>query len=93
MGLLKKRRSASVLEPRIRAAIDELRPLLGVDAERLEMLSFDASTGVLVLRAEGDCRDCQMSIATFMQGIEAHLRLRVPEIREVHLASLTRGND
>jgi Fe-S cluster biogenesis protein NfuA len=92
MGLLNRRPASSAIESRIRRAIDELRPMLGVDGSGVEMLSFDAGTGVLVLRAEGDCSDCQMSVATFMQGIEAHLRLRVPEIREVHLASLTRNH-
>jgi Fe-S cluster biogenesis protein NfuA len=92
MGLLNRRRRSSGIESRIRGAIDELRPMLGVDGSGVELLTFDAATGILVLRAEGDCRDCQMSVATLMQGIDAHLRLRVPEIREVHLASLTRHN-
>ena len=92
MGLLKRRPDAVALEARIREAIESMRGLLGVDAAGVDLLSFDAATGVVVLRAEGDCRDCQMSVATLMQGIEAHLRTRVPEIREVHLASVAREN-
>jgi Fe-S cluster biogenesis protein NfuA len=93
MGLLKRRSNdGAAIEARIHEAIDGLRPMLGVDGSGVELLSFDAATGVLVLRAEGDCTDCRLSIATFIQGIEAHLRMRVPEIREVRMASLTRPN-
>lgn len=86
MGLLKRRPNVALIEGRIRTAIESMRGMLGVDAAGVELVSFDAATGIAVLRAEGDCRDCTMSVATLMQGIEAHLRGRVPEIRAVQLA-------
>ena len=72
------------IEQRIRAAIEDLRPLLRIEPAGVEMQSFDSATGVLVLRVEGDCPDCEMSAGMLMQGIAAHLRMRVPEIREIH---------
>jgi Fe-S cluster biogenesis protein NfuA len=92
MGLLKRRPDSAAIERRIRAAIESMRGMLGVDAAGVELVTFDAATGVVVLRAEGDCRDCRMSVATLLKGIEAHLRARVPEIREVQLASVTPPN-
>ena len=36
-----------------------------------------------VLRVEGDCPDCDMSAANMIEGIAAHLRARVPEVKDV----------
>ncbi|MBC8009380.1 MAG: NifU family protein [Burkholderiales bacterium] len=84
MGLLKRARpTTEAIEARIRDAITGLRPLLGVEATGIELVNFDADTGVAVLRIEGDCPDCEMSVAALLKGIEAHLKLRVPEIREI----------
>jgi Fe-S cluster biogenesis protein NfuA len=88
MGLLNRgHRNTEAIEARIREAIEGLRPLLGVETTGVELVSFEAATGVAVLRIEGDCPECEMSIATFRQGIEAHLKLRVPEIREIRPVS------
>jgi Fe-S cluster biogenesis protein NfuA len=88
MGLLKRGPpKTEAIEARIRDAITALRPLLGVQTTGVELVSFDPATGVAVLRIEGDCPECEMSVATFRQGIEAHLKLRVPEIREIRPVS------
>jgi Fe-S cluster biogenesis protein NfuA len=89
MGLLKRGRGRrEAIEERIREAIEGLRPLLGAAAGSVELVTFEAATGVATLRVDGDCPDCDMPVATFLQGIEAHLRRRVPEIREVRAASV-----
>jgi Fe-S cluster biogenesis protein NfuA len=88
MGLLKRgRERGQAIEARIRDAIESLRPLLGASAASVELVTFESATGVATLRVDGDCPDCEMPVATFLQGIEAHLRRRVPEIREVRAAS------
>jgi Fe-S cluster biogenesis protein NfuA len=88
MGLLKRgRQNTEVIEARIREAIIGLRPLLGVGPTGIELVSFEAVTGVAVVRIEGDCPECEMSVAAMLQGIEAHLKLRVPEIREIRPVS------
>jgi Fe-S cluster biogenesis protein NfuA len=74
----------SAVEVRIREAIVGLRPLLRVNApEVIDLVHFDLRSGVAVLRLDGGCPDCDMPVAALMQGIEAHLKLRVPEIRSV----------
>lgn len=74
----------TLIEGRIREAIVGLRPLLHVNApEVIDLVQFDAESGVAVLRLDGGCPDCDMPVAALMAGIEAHLKLRVPEIRAV----------
>ena len=91
MGLLNRGRGRSqAIEDRIREAIEGLRPLLGATAGRVELVTFEPLSGIATLRVDGDCPDCEMPAATFLQGIEAHLRRRVPEIREVRAASVLR---
>lgn len=67
----------------IRETLDELRPLLHIDDATVELVRFDAESGIAVLRVEGDCRDCEMSAANMIEGIAAHLRARVPEVKDV----------
>jgi Fe-S cluster biogenesis protein NfuA len=76
-------RDAESVERRIRQALAEMRPLLRLDAAVIELVEFDGSTGVAVLRIGGDCPDCDMDAAMLRQGIEAHLRMQVPEISAV----------
>ena len=90
MGILNGRHSrGAAIEARIRGAIDELRPMLRIESSGVELLRFEEATGVAVLRVEGDCPDCEMTAAMLLQGIAAHLRLRVPEIREVRAVGAT----
>ena len=77
------RRAHPTIESRIRDAIDGVRPMLRIEPVGIELVEFREATGTAVLRIEGDCPDCNMSAATMIHGIEAHLRQRVPEVREV----------
>jgi len=66
----------------------ELLARLGVLAanEReatVELVQFEEETGTAVLRVEGECPDCEMSAANLIEGIGAHLRARVPEVKDV----------
>jgi Fe-S cluster biogenesis protein NfuA len=89
--VLKRGRDTSAIEERIRAAIDEVRSLIRIDTAGIELVRYDAGTGTASLRFTGDCPDCEASIAIFLQGISAHLRTRVPEVREV--LDVTNGNE
>ena len=81
-------RSRASVEERIRGTISRLRPLLRLsDPPTIDLVSFDARSGLAVLRLGGGCPDCEMPVAALIQGIEAHLKLRVPEIREVRAES------
>jgi Fe-S cluster biogenesis protein NfuA len=75
------------IDDRIRETLDELRPLLHIDEATIELVRFDVASGVAILRVEGDCRDCAMSAANMIEGIAAHLRARVPEVKDVQRAA------
>ena len=91
MGVLNRGRGRtdSAVEARIRAAIDGLRPLLRNETFVVELVEFSA--GVAVLRVGGGCPDCGADAGIYMQGIEAHLRERVPEIREIRAIGAETG--
>ena len=71
------------VDERIRESLNELRPLLHISEATVELVRFDAENGTAVLRLEGDCPDCEMSAANMIEGIGAHLRARVPEVKDV----------
>jgi Fe-S cluster biogenesis protein NfuA len=73
------------VEIRIREVITALRPLLRIEPHDgcVELVRFDAESGVVSVRVSGGCPDCDMSAASLIRGIEAHLMQRVPEIRAV----------
>ena len=88
MSVLRRRtRNRPSVEARIRRALAGLRPLLRLETAGVDLVSFEEETGIAVLRFDGDCPDCQMSASMLRQGIEAHLRMQVPEIREVRAVS------
>ena len=72
----------SDIDDRIRETLDDIRPLLHMEAT-IELVQFEEQTGIAVLRVEGDCPDCDMSAANMIEGIGAHLRARVPEVKDV----------
>jgi Fe-S cluster biogenesis protein NfuA len=82
----KGRRKGDQVESRIRDAIVAMRPLLRIETVDIDLLSFEAETGVTALRVAGDCPDCKMSATVLRTAIEAHLRMRVPEITEVRIS-------
>ena len=71
------------VDSRIRDILQELRPLLHISEATVELVRFEAGSGTAVLRIEGDCPDCEMSAANMIEGIGAHLRARVPEVKDV----------
>lgn len=71
------------VDGRIRDTLLELRSLLHFPEATVELVQFDAESGTAVLRVEGDCPDCEMSAANMIEGIGAHLRARVPEVKDV----------
>lgn len=61
----------------------QVRPFLAADNGDIEIVSFDAVTGVLELRFLGACRSCAMSAMTLRAGIERVVRRNLPEVRRV----------
>jgi Fe-S cluster biogenesis protein NfuA len=87
MGLLKRASEADgAVEDRIRSAISEVGPLLKLETIHIVLVEFERDSGVATLRFEGDCPHCDMPARMLRDGIEAHLRTHVPEVREVREA-------
>lgn len=87
MSVLGRRsqRAAETVERNITSVLAEVGPLLRIEHCRIEVVEYSRATGQLMLRIDGNCPDCEVSPATFMPAIEAHLKLRVPEVREVRV--------
>jgi Fe-S cluster biogenesis protein NfuA len=84
MSVMKRnRRNRPDVESRIRATIGAMKSLLHSETYEIELVEFDGTNGDTVLRISGDCPECDMNASGFLQGIEAHLRLRVPEVGAV----------
>jgi Fe-S cluster biogenesis protein NfuA len=76
------------VDTRIRETLGEIRALLHMDAT-IDLVQFEETTGLAALRVEGDCPDCDLSAANMMEGIGAHLRARVPEVKDVRRVQTT----
>jgi Fe-S cluster biogenesis protein NfuA len=90
MSVLRRRRRAPAdVEHQIKDELREILAILRIDECALELYGFDSETGTATLFVTGACPDCDASAATFIQGIETQLKLRVSEVRAV---LLTVGN-
>ena len=88
MGILgKSSRSRKEIESGISNVLVELQPMLRMEHCRLEIVTFVASSGELILRLDGECTECEVSPMTFSPAIAAHVKLRVPEVREVRISA------
>jgi Fe-S cluster biogenesis protein NfuA len=68
---------------RIEKTLDTLRPYIASHRGQVEVVDFDESEGLLLLRLGGTCHGCAASTITLKQGIESRLRELVPEVRHV----------
>ena len=68
---------------RIERTLDTLRPYIASHRGHVEVVDFDESEGVLLLRLGGTCHGCSASAVTLKQGIESRLREMVPEVKHV----------
>ena len=68
---------------RIEKTLDTLRPYITSHRGQVEIVDFDESEGLLLLRLGGTCHGCAASTITLKQGIESRLREMVPEVRHV----------
>jgi Fe-S cluster biogenesis protein NfuA len=90
MSVLRRRRRAPAdVEHQIKDELREILGILRIDECALELQGFDPATGTATIFVTGACPDCDASAATFIQGIETQLKLRVAEVRVV---LLTVGN-
>ena len=84
MSILSKRsRSQADVEHHIRHELAEILPILRIERCAIELQAFDPASGTAVLFIKGGCAECDCSPATFMQGIETQLKLRISELKAV----------
>ena len=84
MSVLRKRsRPREDVEHHIRHELAAILPILRIEQCAIELRAFDPATGTAVLLIKGGCVECDCSPATFIQGIETQLKLKVSELRAV----------
>ena len=84
MSVLRKRsRPQKDVEHHIRHELAAILPILRIEQCAIDLRAFDPATGTAVLVIKGGCAECDCSPATFIQGIETQLKLKVSELRAV----------
>jgi len=72
---------SETLEKKVQKALDEIRPNIQADGGDIQLVAVEK--GVVKVRLQGHCVGCPMSAMTLKQGVEAHLKRRVPEVVKV----------
>jgi Fe-S cluster biogenesis protein NfuA len=72
---------SETIQQRVQKALDEVRPNIQMDGGDVELVAVEK--GVVKVRLQGHCAGCPMSAMTLKQGIEVHLKRRVPEVVSV----------
>ncbi len=86
-GLRRVSSSGPSVEGRIESVLRDLAPLLRIEHCALKLAEFDRASGQLTVSIAGTCPDCTGSPAMFATAIEAHIRQRVAEVRQVTIES------
>jgi Fe-S cluster biogenesis protein NfuA len=85
MSVLRRNRSRPQkdVEHQIRHELAAILPILRIEESAIELQTFDVVSGTAVLLIKGGCLECDCSPATFIQGIETQLKLKVSELKAV----------
>lgn len=76
-----ERLEGEALVERVKAVLDECRPLVQADGGDIELM--DVQHDVVHLRLTGNCIGCPSSQATLKQGIERRLKARIPQLQGI----------
>jgi Fe-S cluster biogenesis protein NfuA len=71
-----------MLEDKVKAALENVRPSLQADGGDVEFVSVDAE-GLVSVKLTGACGSCPMSQMTLKMGIENYLKKEIPEVSSV----------
>ncbi len=66
----------------IELALDDIRPHLAVDGGNVSLVDVTDEMTVIV-RWQGACESCSMSVMTMKAGVEQAVKSRLPQIRSV----------
>ena len=70
------------MKEKVQKVIDEIRPALQADGGNIELVDVQED-GVVKVRLMGACGSCPMSQLTLKRGVEARLKAKIPEVKEV----------
>lgn len=73
----------SMINQKIKQALEKIRPALQADGGDVHFVDFDEKSGILKVELMGMCSHCPMAQITLKQGIESELKKEIPEIKEV----------
>jgi Fe-S cluster biogenesis protein NfuA len=73
------------LEEKIKKVLDEVRPSLQADGGDVEFISWDKDNSIVFVRLKGACGHCPFAQITLKKGIEAYLKKKIKEVKEVQL--------
>ena len=71
-----------MLEEKVKAALENIRPSLQADGGDVEFVSVDGE-GTVSVRLTGACGSCPMSQMTLKMGIENYLKKEIPQVISV----------
>ena len=71
-----------MLEDKVKAALENVRPSLQADGGDVEFVSVDVD-GTVSVRLTGACGSCPMSHITLKMGIEKYLKKEIPQVTSV----------
>ena len=70
------------MKEKVEAALNKVRPALMADGGNVELVDVQED-GVVKVKLLGACGSCPMSQLTLKRGVEARLKAKIPEVREV----------
>jgi len=73
------------MREKVEQALGEIRPALQADGGDVELVDVTPD-GIVKVKLTGACHGCPMAEMTLRQGIENHLKERVPEVTAVEAA-------
>lgn len=73
------------MKEKVEQALGEIRPALQADGGDVELVDVTPD-GIVKVKLTGACHGCPMAEMTLRQGIETHLKERVPEVTSVEPA-------
>ena len=71
-----------MLQDKVKAVIDKVRPQLQADGGDIELVSV-TEDGKVNVKLSGACGSCPMATMTLKMGVEAQLKEQIPEVKEV----------
>jgi Fe-S cluster biogenesis protein NfuA len=81
IGVDRRSEKEASVRDQVEKIIAEIRPHLEADGGNIELI--DVQDGVVKVRLTGACGSCPMSQMTLKRGVEARLKAKIPEVKEV----------